>query len=149
MRLDLGFLWAKLDATSPWAMSRLRLDHGFPSATRERLPTGLNSEAREGFLIRGQPVLDPIRVVSLDETWASSNMTRRHGRCVRGRRITGIESLFKMPAMQPLRSRQGLRRTREAAAGRTIAVMAQPVPLLRSETSIQNNIFESCKRLLE
>ncbi|WP_076611132.1 IS630-like element ISAzs37 family transposase [Azospirillum sp. B510] len=43
-------------------------------------------EARRAF-IRRQPALDPERLVFLDETWASTNMTRRHGRCARGLRL--------------------------------------------------------------
>jgi transposase len=31
--------------------------------------------------------LDPARLVFLDETWAKTNMTRRHGRCARGQRL--------------------------------------------------------------
>src|SRR4030095_1834973 len=31
--------------------------------------------------------LDPKRLVFIDETWAKTNMTRRHGRCRRGRRL--------------------------------------------------------------
>ena len=31
--------------------------------------------------------LDPRRLVFLDETWAKTNMTRRHGRCARGTRL--------------------------------------------------------------
>jgi transposase len=31
--------------------------------------------------------LDPARLVFIDETWAKTNMTRRHGRCARGRRL--------------------------------------------------------------
>ena len=31
--------------------------------------------------------LDPKRLVFLDETWAKTNMTRRHGRCSRGARL--------------------------------------------------------------
>jgi transposase len=31
--------------------------------------------------------LDPERLVFIDETWASTAMTRRHGRCVRGERL--------------------------------------------------------------
>src|SRR5215212_3708626 len=34
-----------------------------------------------------QSRLDPARLVFLDETWAKTNMTRRHGRCVRGQRL--------------------------------------------------------------
>jgi transposase len=35
----------------------------------------------------GQPDLDPERLVFLDETWASTNMARRYGRCRRGTRL--------------------------------------------------------------
>jgi transposase len=31
--------------------------------------------------------LDPARLVFIDETWAKTNMTRRHGRCRRGKRL--------------------------------------------------------------
>jgi len=34
-----------------------------------------------------QPALDPDRLVFLDETWASTNMTRTHGRCPVGERL--------------------------------------------------------------
>lgn len=34
-----------------------------------------------------QPELDPTRLVFLDESWASTNMTRRHGRAPRGQRL--------------------------------------------------------------
>jgi transposase len=37
--------------------------------------------------IDGQPALDPERLVFLDETWASTNMARRYGRCPRGERL--------------------------------------------------------------
>jgi hypothetical protein len=32
--------------------------------------------------------LDPTRLVFIDETWAKTNMTRTHGRCFRGRRLS-------------------------------------------------------------
>ncbi|WP_394099257.1 IS630 family transposase [Xanthobacter versatilis] len=35
----------------------------------------------------GQLDLDPERLVFIDETWASTNMARRHGRCRRGQRL--------------------------------------------------------------
>jgi len=35
----------------------------------------------------GQLDLDPERLVFIDETWASTNMARRHGRCRRGTRL--------------------------------------------------------------
>ena len=34
-----------------------------------------------------QATLDPQRLVFLDETWASTNMTRTHGRCPQGQRL--------------------------------------------------------------
>lgn len=34
-----------------------------------------------------QPTLDPKRLVFIDETWASTNMARRYGRCPRGERL--------------------------------------------------------------
>jgi transposase len=34
-----------------------------------------------------QGKLDPARLVFIDETWAKTNMTRRHGRCARGQRL--------------------------------------------------------------
>ena len=33
--------------------------------------------------------LDPERLVFIDETWASTNMARRYGRALRGRRLRG------------------------------------------------------------
>jgi transposase len=42
--------------------------------------------ARHAF-IRRQPALDPERLVFLDETSATTNMTRRLGRCARGLRL--------------------------------------------------------------
>lgn len=34
-----------------------------------------------------QPDLDPDRLVFIDETWASTNMARTHGRAPRGERL--------------------------------------------------------------
>jgi transposase len=42
--------------------------------------------ARRVF-IRRQPALDPNHLIFIDETWASTNMTRRHGRAARGLRL--------------------------------------------------------------
>jgi transposase len=36
---------------------------------------------------RHQGKLDPERLVFIDETWAKTNMTRTHGRCLRGKRL--------------------------------------------------------------
>ena len=35
----------------------------------------------------GQLDLDPTRLVFIDETWASTNMARKRGRCRRGQRL--------------------------------------------------------------
>ncbi len=43
-------------------------------------------EARRLF-IRRQPALDPSRLIFIDETWASTNMTRRCGGAARGLRL--------------------------------------------------------------
>ena len=37
--------------------------------------------------LAGQLDLDPTRLVFIDETWASTNMARKRGRCRRGRRL--------------------------------------------------------------
>jgi transposase len=42
--------------------------------------------AREAWRDR-QPSLDPNRLVFIDETWATTNMTRRYGRAPRGERL--------------------------------------------------------------
>ena len=42
---------------------------------------------RRGDWFDGQLDLDPERLVVIDETWASTNMARRHGRCRRGERL--------------------------------------------------------------
>jgi hypothetical protein len=44
------------------------------------------AEKRRAF-IRGQPALDPERLVFIDETWAATNMARRYGRAARGLRL--------------------------------------------------------------
>ena len=36
---------------------------------------------------RHQGKLDPARLVFIDETWAKTNMTRTHGRCLKGARL--------------------------------------------------------------
>jgi transposase len=44
------------------------------------------AEKRRAF-IRRQPALDPDHLVFIDETWATTNMARRHGRAARGLRL--------------------------------------------------------------
>ncbi|KQM81672.1 transposase [Sphingomonas sp. Leaf23] len=53
-------------------------------ATEQDLPDLLKSW-EEWF--DGQLDLDPERLIFIDETWASINMARRHGRCRRGERL--------------------------------------------------------------
>ena len=43
-------------------------------------------QEREAWLA-AQPSLDATKLVFLDETWLSTNMARRHGRCPRGQRL--------------------------------------------------------------
>jgi transposase len=43
--------------------------------------------SRRWAWFEGQIDLDPERLVFVDETWASTNMTRRYGRCLRGERL--------------------------------------------------------------
>src|SRR5919112_828802 len=42
--------------------------------------------ARRRFIVR-QPALDPKHLIFLDETAATTKMTRTHGRCLRGQRL--------------------------------------------------------------
>lgn len=42
---------------------------------------------RRWVWFEGQPDLDPDRLVFVDETWASTNMARTHGRAPRGQRL--------------------------------------------------------------
>ena len=44
-------------------------------------------KAKRDEWIAGQPQLDSARFFFLDETWASTNMTRTHGRCPLGQRL--------------------------------------------------------------
>jgi transposase len=53
-------------------------------ATEQDRPNVLK-QREEWF--EGQLDLDPERLVFIDETWASTNMVRRHGRCRRGKRL--------------------------------------------------------------
>jgi len=53
-------------------------------ATEQERPDVL--KRREDWF-EGQLDLDPDRLVFIDETWASTNMARTHGRCLRGERL--------------------------------------------------------------
>ncbi len=44
------------------------------------------AEARHRYIVR-QPALDPEHLVFLDETAATTKLTRTHGRCLRGQRL--------------------------------------------------------------
>jgi DDE superfamily endonuclease len=48
------------------------------------------AEARRAWAAEQQPALDPAKLVFLDETWATTNMTRRYGRAPRGQRALGV-----------------------------------------------------------
>ena len=53
-------------------------------ATEQNRPNILTQ--REAWRLE-QSGFDPARLVFIDETWASTNMVRRHGRCPRGERL--------------------------------------------------------------
>jgi transposase len=55
--------------------------------TRKKRPRTPPSKSRRWAWFEGQLDLDPDRLVFIDETWASTNMARRHGRCQRGERL--------------------------------------------------------------
>jgi transposase len=62
-----------------------------PDAEKKSLHAGEQQRpdvaaARENWRA-AQPHLDPDRLVFIDETWASTNMTRRYGRAPRGQRL--------------------------------------------------------------
>ena len=61
-----------------------------------------------------QPDLDPERLVFIDETWASTNMARTHGRAPRGRAAAG-----RRPA-RPLEDHHLRRRPAPARDGRAL-----------------------------
>lgn len=42
---------------------------------------------RRELWFEGQPDLDPVKLIFIDETWASANMARCHGRCRRGHQL--------------------------------------------------------------
>jgi transposase len=44
-------------------------------------------QARRSAWLDQQPMLDPRRLVFIDETWTKTNMTPTHGRCRRGQRL--------------------------------------------------------------
>ena len=60
--------------------------------TRKKRPRALPSKAAptsrsSARPFEGQLDLDPERLIFIDETWASTNMSRRHGRAPRGQRL--------------------------------------------------------------
>jgi transposase len=44
-------------------------------------------KAKRGEWQAAQPALDPEKLVFVDETWASTNVARTHGRCPKGERL--------------------------------------------------------------
>ncbi|WP_158010658.1 IS630 family transposase [Tardibacter chloracetimidivorans] len=61
--------------------------------TRKKRPAHATEQDRPDILARrwdwfeSQVDLDPDRLIFIDETWASTNMARRHGRCRKGERL--------------------------------------------------------------
>jgi transposase len=67
--------------TSRSALGRFLLAHGL---TRKNRPDV--AAARAAWRAQ-QPAMSPERLVFIDETWATTNMARRHGRARRGQRL--------------------------------------------------------------
>jgi hypothetical protein len=86
--------------------------------TRKKKTARASEQDRPDFLKRRQAWfesqldLDPERLVFIDETWASTNMARTHGRCRRGERLrVGVPRRFSQRASRRKRLptlRQGL-----------------------------------------
>ena len=66
------------------AVLRARRDHVQKKACTPASRTAPTSRAARRQWKKYQGRLDPRRLVFIDETWAKTNMTRRHGRCARG-----------------------------------------------------------------
>jgi transposase len=77
VRISIAALWRFLDGTG----------------SRSKKSAHANEQSHPEILKRrqdwfeSQPDLDPERLIFIDETWASTNMARRHGRCLRGERL--------------------------------------------------------------
>jgi hypothetical protein len=80
-RQGLVFGFARSSASSPGTPSRAKKT---AHATEQDRPDVL-TRREEWF--EDQLDLDPDRLVFIDETWASINMARRHGRCRHGERL--------------------------------------------------------------
>jgi transposase len=65
---------------SPWLDAQKKTAH----AGEQDRPDVLK---RRRAWFDGQPDLDPARLIFIDETWASTNMARTHGRAPRGERL--------------------------------------------------------------
>jgi hypothetical protein len=81
-------------AESGTAMAQSQINHAPPEPliwpAVANLPTGIrsfNGHTDTVLDVVGQIGLTPSRLVSIDETWAKTNVTRRHGRCSRGARL--------------------------------------------------------------
>jgi hypothetical protein len=72
---------ARSDASSPATPSRAKKN---AHAVEQDRPEIL--KRREAWF-EGQLDLDPERLVFIEETWASTNIARTHGRCRRGERL--------------------------------------------------------------
>lgn len=69
------------------AVPRSPSDHAQKKSAHASEQDRPNILKRRQDWVEGQPDLDPERLVFIDETWASTNMARRYGRCLRGERL--------------------------------------------------------------
>ena len=82
--------WQRAARRSAWRRSGGSL---IATTSRVKKTAHATEQERPDILCRrwawfeGQLDLDPDRLVFIDETWASTNMARRHGRCRRGERL--------------------------------------------------------------
>ena len=81
--LTITELWQKITAHGIKAGRSARLKKTLHAAEQERPDV---KDARAAWR-EMQKSLDPQRLVFIDETWASTNMTPRYGRCERGKRL--------------------------------------------------------------
>jgi transposase len=77
IKISIGALWNRLERMG------VRFKKSAHATEQERLDVQAEREAwREA-----QPELDASALVFLDETWLSTNMARRYGRCAKGERL--------------------------------------------------------------
>lgn len=69
------------------AVLRPAPDHARKKTAHASEQDRLDIKEQRRAWFESQPDLDPERLVFIDETWTSTNMARRHGRCRRGERL--------------------------------------------------------------